>query len=81
MIEKYDENETMYSFTQEGLETALRMHELLTVNGWTYEQIATYFDYDDKLYIQIILAILYHFADQAGIVLDEAPDNIESLTG
>lgn len=62
-----EDDEEVYSFTEKGLFFAMEVHQKV-LDGWTLEQIASFYEYDTEL-IRVLLACFYDAADKAGIPL------------
>lgn len=75
-----DEDYTM-QITEEGALLAYKMHQQITEQGWTLEQVAAYNGYD-TIEVRIMLYLLYHALEQSDISLDElSEEDLALLTG
>lgn len=64
------------ALTLDGARQALDMHSKL-LDGWTLEQVATYYDLDTML-VRVLLSIFYSTVENSGIEID-SPSDIEEL--
>lgn len=69
----------IYGFTEHGLDLVLDIHRELTELNWSHEEVAIYHDIEVDQ-VRLLVAILYYFAEQAGIELIDIPDDLEGLT-
>jgi len=72
-----DDNDEIY-LTEDGLFECIDIHQHI-LDGWKLEQIAEAHGHDKET-IQVLLAIFYHYMDQANVDLGVyVPDTVEGI--